>query len=145
LRARNGCSAIYTYTEYYLKGTVPGACTQHSGNELEKDIKTNEIETTKTSPINKIIESINTEIDAIEPQDVIEEPEVPTPPAQEEKIEVKNEIVENTTANNVSTNIANNVVVENKITNNTTNNTSANKVVENRINTIENSVTNSNG
>ena len=145
LRARNGCSATYTYTEYYLKGTVPGACTMHSGNELEKVIETNEIETTKTSTINKIIESINTEIDAIEPQDVIEEPEVPTPPPEEKKTEAKNEMVENTTINNVNTNTANNTVVENKTTNNTTNNTSTNKVVENKINTIENSVTNSNG
>ena len=147
LRARNGCSAIYTYTEYYLRGTVPGACTMHSGNELEKVIETNETETTKTSPINKIIESINTEIDAIEPQDVIEQPETPTPPPEEKKTEAKNEMVENTTINNVNTNTntANNTVVENKTTNNTTNNTSTNKVVENKTNTVENSITNSSG
>lgn len=67
LRAKTNCNN--PYVEYYLKGTVPKACDLHSGNELEVYIEIEE-DNKKPPVVNKIIETVTTDIDAIDPQEL---------------------------------------------------------------------------
>lgn len=63
LRATSGCP--HTYTEYYLKGTVPKLCTKHKGTELKEDTN----DTNTNSFVQNIIEGITNDIDALDPQE----------------------------------------------------------------------------
>ena len=118
LRARTNCPN--TYTEYYLRGTVPKLCEEHSGQEVEVLVEP-QVPTNNKSTVEKIKQS-TTEIDAVDPQ------EVQSTTNNSEKIE-KEELKSNTITNSVNSqqidNEVNNVIINtssNNITSNSTNN-----------------------
>ena len=113
-RARSNCPN--TYTEYFLKNTVPGLCNEHSGSEYTNTSR--DLETTDNR--NTIVQNITQDIDA-------EEPPRTTPPTQSTK---------NTTTINSTNNSSNSVRNDMNKTTNNTNNT--NKTVNNTTNNNKN-------
>lgn len=128
LKATTGCP--HTYTEYYLKGTIPKLCTKHKGTELNEDTN----QTNTNSSVQNIIQGITNDIDALDPQEV----------------EKDNVIINTNTTNSSNTNTTNNNVNTNTTTdtkNNTTSNTTTNTDKTNNTtnsNVITNSSTNTN-
>lgn len=119
-RARSNCPN--TYTEYFLKNTVPGLCDEHSGSEYTNTSRDSET----TNNRNTIVQNITQDIDA-------EEPPRTTPPTQ---------TTTNTTTND--TNKSSNSLRND--TNQTTNQaTNTNRPINNTTNTNHNgNTTNSN-
>ena len=145
LRARTNCPN--SYTEYYLSGTVPKLCTEHSGNEVEivveKNTTTND---NNKSAIDKVIKEIKTEIDAIDPQEVQstanDTKTIEEKPTANNIVPTNANSVENkTNINNVIENKINDKPKENNINTNNSNNTT-NKVTNTINNIIQNNVVN---
>lgn len=117
-----------TYREYFLLGTTPGKCTEHSGSEL----KENETPKTETNQnINVVVDSF----DMTTKEDVDEE--VRRPEVEENIVTNTDNVINN---NNVETmnNTNNNVV-----TNSTDNSTNGNVSNSNSTNTSKNESNNS--
>lgn len=110
-----------TYTEYFLKGTVPSLCTLHPGSELkDTDLPKEDTNTVKK----EIIKGITNEIDE-------KEPPVTNNQQTENKVNQNNNITTNTSVNT------------NKNTNTTTNSNSTQNATKNQNTTNNNKVTNS--
>lgn len=107
--ATTGCTN--TYTEYFLKSTIPELCDKHSGSQLKENTKNT---TNTTQNKEETIQGITQDIDAVDPQQV----EVHVP----DSTNTNNSTINNTN-NNTSDSITTNT------TNNVTNNTSSNNTV----------------
>ncbi len=113
-RATSACPN--TYTEYYLKGTVPKLCTKHKGTEL----KENANGTSQNNVVQNVIQNITNEIDALDPQEA----------------ERTNTITNTNTSTNTNSNTNSNT------TNNSSNTTTNSVTTQNTTNTNNNSTTN---
>ena len=125
LRAKTNCNN--PYVEYYLKGTVPKPCDIHSGNELEVYIEVEE-DNKKPTVVNKIIETVTTDIDAVDPQelqDTTHQNEL-----QSSEIE-NNDTVEETGTFNQP--IVDNSINNNEVSNDTTQESISNGVIDNNV------------
>lgn len=113
-----------TFTEYFLKGTIPDACTQHSSSNLNNNQKSNTNKNTINSTTKK-----NT---------------ISTPTTQNDNTQEESNNVQNTTVNTDIQNNTNNTT--NSIIDNTNSNTSNNTIsnTSNVQNTTTNAVNNIN-
>lgn len=132
LRARTNCSN--TYTEYYLRGTIPKLCTEHSGNEVEKIVEKEVQDTTKPTT-EKVIKEVTTEIDAIDPQ------EVQSTAKEEEAVKEEPNLNNNESTKTIIENTANLTTPENTSTNNETNTVNT-SIADNEANSINNDTSN---
>lgn len=111
-----------TFTEYFLKGTVPDMCTQHSGSNLNTKTNTN-----KSTTNNKTVQNSN---------NTTTDNPVSQPQSNTDNQENNNSSIQNTTNDYVAQNVTSNTT-SNTITNN---NTSTN----NNISSSDNSISSSN-
>ncbi len=117
-RATTGCAN--TYTEYFLRNTLPALCDKHAGTALEEN-------TTKPvqNKVEEIIQGITHDIDAEDPQQVLPTNQENNHTTQNNTTTHTNSITNNTTTpstNNVNTNTPSNNKTNNTNTSNTTNN-----------------------
>lgn len=131
-RARTNCNN--PYVEYYLKGTVPAPCKEHTGNEIEVYIEVEE-ETKKPSLVNKVIETVTTDIDAVDPQEIQDTSHLydSTTSSETTEIEINDTSQEESNSNQQN---EDNTIVNNIISNETNQENTTNDVIEN--NTISN-------
>lgn len=102
-----------TYTEYFLKGTVPDLCKKHNGSEL-KQSSDNKVNTNNV--VHNIINGIVNEIDELDPQEMQQE-EVHR--NQNTNVNSNTENSTNTNTNSSSSSNSNNVINNDIHTNNT--------------------------
>ncbi len=123
-----------TFTEYFLKGTVPENCTQHSGSNLNN--KSNQKQTNSNKKTNTEINSTNTNT---ENNSTVNENDASPTTTQNN---TANSTIQNTTTNtvpNTNTNVTTNTT--NTVQNNTNTTNSSNTSITNSI-TQNNSLTN---
>lgn len=108
--ANSGCKD--TFTEYFLKGTIPDICTMHSGSKITTNKNNNSNSTTSNSTNNN---------------------KTYTPPSSSENDEISNNTTDNSHMVNSTTNThSNNTTTQNQnTTSNTTQNTSSNNATNN--------------
>lgn len=134
--ANSGCKN--TYTEYFLLGTSPKKCTEHSGSEL-KDYETPRIETNQNVVVDSFDMTTKEDIDQnisrpkVEENVVIDTNSVTNNKKEENIISTNNSVVNNSVNNAISENISNST---------NTNKNESNNLVQNN-NNIANSSTDS--
>ena len=113
-KATTGCKN--TYTEYFLKNTIPNLCDKHAGSVLEEN--SNKIQ--QNHKTEEIIQGITHDIDAEDPQQLL--------PTTTNTNTMPNQIISNTTQNSTTQNISNNTTNSSNATNtiNATNGTNTN-------------------
>lgn len=116
LKARTGCKD--TYTEYFLRSTVPGLCNKHSGTE----IKASETEH-KNENTNSTVQGIKNDIDAEEP--IMNTNVITTTDSKKD----------NTANTNLNKNTNTNTNINENINSNTNKNTNTNSSSNSNINT----------
>lgn len=127
-KATTGCSN--TYTEYFLRSTIPGLCDKHAGTALEEN-------TAKPSQnkVEEIIQGITHDIDAEDPQQLL--------PTTKENTSTTTQNNTNTTINQSSNNTTipstNNTMNTNTSSNNKTNTSNTSNKTNNTNNKQENS------
>lgn len=115
-----------TYTEYFLKGTVPDLCKKHIGSEFKQN-SNNKIDSNNI--VHNIINGIVNEIDELDPQEV----------QQEEVNKNQNNNINNKDNNiNVNVNTNTNTNTNTNIDTETNSNNIINNDISNNTNTIEN-------
>lgn len=139
-RATTGCSN--TYTEYFLKNTMPGLCDKHAGTALEEN-------TTKPTQnkVEEIIQGITHDIDAEDPQQLLPTTKENTTSTPQNNTNTNNSSQSNNTVTTPSSNTATNTNTssQNKTNNtNTSNKTNHTNTQENSINTSSNSINTTN-
>ena len=127
MKATNACKN--TYTEYFLRGTVPGLCSTHKGTELKE--QPNNVTDNKNT-IQNIIEGITQEIDEFDPQEM--EQKNTNINTNQNSINTINENINN--KNTTSTNI-NTTTNSKKNTNNNKNNEITNNITNENKNVIK--------
>ena len=134
LKARTGCKD--TYTEYFLRSTVPGLCNKHSGTE----IKASETEH-KNENTNSTVQGIKNDIDAEEP--IMNTNVITTTDSKKDNTANTNSNKNTNTNTNINENINSNTN-KNTNTNSSSNSNINTNDSKNNTNTNENKTTNTN-
>ena len=128
-KATTGCPE--TYTEYFLWGTVPGLCNEHSGSELKTDTNSN-----TQNKTHEVVQDITEDIDAVDPQQV---------PVTDNTTKTNTTTTNTTNVTKPSSNTTKNHSSSNSTVSNTTTNTNTNRANTNLTNVTNNAnVTNFN-
>lgn len=120
-----------TFTEYFLKGTIPENCTQHSGSNLNnktnnKKTETNKKTTTETNNTNTQNQSTNNDTDDVSPTNTNTSQNTTTNSTKQNTTTNTSNNEQNTTTNSSKNTTSSNTTSTNSSSqNNTSNNTSS--------------------